>query len=83
MTKHIYKHNIAVQTVGIAVCRVTNAENKQATQAHIANEHLLHTAKHARLLHVRHVDKDIVCGMAAQWCAETLLVEVVTDEPNG
>ena len=41
-----------------------------------------HLAEHARLRHVRHVDEDVVRGVAVEWGAQTLLVEVVTDEAD-
>lgn len=45
-------------------------------------EHLLHAPEHTRLRHIRHVDEDIVCGVAVQRRAQALLVEVVADETN-
>lgn len=41
-----------------------------------------HLPEHARLLDVRHVDEDVVRGVAVQRRAEALLVEVVPDEPD-
>lgn len=43
---------------------------------------LRHLAEHARLRDVRHLDEDVVCGVAVQRRAEALLVEVVADEAN-
>ena len=43
---------------------------------------LLHLAEHTGLSDVRHVDEDVVGGVAVEWCAEALLVEVVADEAD-
>ena len=42
----------------------------------------MHLAEHARLRDVRHVDEDVVGGVAVERRAETLLVEVVADETD-
>ena len=41
-----------------------------------------HLAEHARLRHVRHVDEDIVGGVAVERGTETFLIEVVANETN-
>jgi hypothetical protein len=38
--------------------------------------------EHTRLRDVRDVDEDVVSGVTVEWCAEPLLVEVVTDETD-
>ena len=43
----------------------------------------MHLAEHARLRDVRHVDEDVVCGVAVERCTQALLVEVVADEADG
>jgi hypothetical protein len=47
-----------------------------------AHARLLHPAQHTRLRHVRHVDEDVVRGVAVQRGPQALLVEVVSDEPD-
>lgn len=43
---------------------------------------LLHATQHPRLRYIGHIDEDIVCGVAIQWCAEALLVEMVPNEAD-
>ena len=42
----------------------------------------MHLPEHAGLRDVRHVDEDVVGGVAVERGAEALLVEVVADETN-
>ena len=44
--------------------------------------HLLHTAQHTRLRHIRHVDEDVVRRVAVQRRTQALLVEVVANETD-
>lgn len=43
---------------------------------------LLHAAQDTRLRHIRHVDEDVVGGVAVQRRAQALLVEVVANEAD-
>ena len=42
----------------------------------------LHLPEHARLRYIRHVDKDIIGGMAVQRCPQTFLVQMMSDKPD-
>ena len=60
----------------------TRRKHSQCEVGDDAVERLGHLAEHARLRHVRHVDEDVVRGVAVERRAQTLLVEVVADEAN-
>ncbi len=44
--------------------------------------HLLHSSEDSRLCNFRDVDEDIVRWVTIQWCTETLLVKMVTNETD-
>ena len=60
----------------------TRRKHSQCEVGDDAVERSGHLAQHARLRHVRHVDEDVIRGVAVERRAETLLVEVVADETN-
>ena len=60
----------------------TRRKHSQCKVGDDAVERLGHLAEHARLRHVRHVDEDVVRGVAVKRRAQTLLVEVVTNETD-
>ena len=52
------------------------------TNTHVVHSTLYHLPQHPRLRQVGHVDEDIVGWVPVKRCTQSLLVKVVSDEPD-
>ena len=49
---------------------------------HVVHSTLCHLPQHPRLRQVSHVDEDVVGRVSVERCAQSLLIEVVSDETD-